>query len=140
MAGLEDVIVMPSPSSMGCLVYYKPLAVHGQLHLHGMPTHLSRVVASSLPLIFGSRYLLLSGVYEGFEPWEVVFNLLHRLRPFSSLVQLLWDWYALLHEGLKDTYVLQHIALVEVEEKSCERRGYVQPIIHEKHEEPVLKR
>src|SRR5450759_2143898 len=55
------------------------------------------------------------------------------------LVDLLRDRDALPHEGLQHPYVLEDVALVEVEEERGKGRGDVGPVVDEEHQEPVTQ-
>lgn len=55
------------PEDLLSIVYYEPPVFHGKQHLRYRPPSFLSSRFSFSALIFGFRYLLISGVYEGFE-------------------------------------------------------------------------
>jgi len=136
-APLEEGVVVPASPGVWCPVEDQAGLVHGYLGLDGVPFLLAAVVCSPLTLVLGPGDLLLGGVKEGLEAGEELLQVLEGSPSFGSPVYLLGQRQDRLHQWLEYAYVLEHVALSEVEEEAQEGGGYVEAAVHMQHQEPV---
>src|SRR6476646_3520127 len=114
------VVVMSFSFFMAYFVKDISTIVNHKLVLDSMSFLLSRIVCiiTSL-LIYGSWYLLFSGINKRDKPWETLFNFIDCSKPFCDVVYLLWNWYTLSHQTFNLLYVsTANVTLVQIKEKA----------------------